>query len=613
MSKDYYLDERRREGPLLATRHPKMTCRIVVVETEGVETPRSKDAYGKDKSDRGMHEYSLKRWFARSYLWRADVKLAKVNVGHGRTAKSWWHWVDQFVSDKGMVLIVGSDLSKTLPLLDIYNEVVVDGIVSWRVDYWMPGKIPVVELHTIPDAETKLKKIRFHDSKRIWDLDVDELAEKLGMDYTGTAKNKCNILARGIEHWRRIVGENYLGSTMTGYIGAQAMACFKYICEKDSIYIHNQIPVLKHERKSYHGGYMIARKCGELYPELHSVDMNSAYLWAMLENMPRKLGTSFQKLEYDRLFRFIEEDGDCVVAEVELVSHEPHLLHVCRRHPPHKEPDWEAQNDADRERCAEGHYAVLTTPELLYVRDLVMDVGNVSVYHGGDVFAKWAQKLWKLRKKADPGTLEHYMYKRLSTALHGKFSQRPTYWKELETAEECGEDNTEWEGRDPATGEPARFRQMLGLVEMEVKKDESRESCPAIAAHITAYARMRLMELIDIVGMENVYYCDTDGLLINDDGLARIPAEWFGNRMGELKYELLRNVKIWGVKRYRADNALKMASYSRRGRPEDDMWVWDEWSQWWPYTIEEDSLAYARRYRVHMPETLFEKKLNQLL
>ena len=246
---------------------------------------------------------------------------------------------------------------------------------------------------------------------------------------------------------------------------------------------------------------------------------------------------------------------------------------------------------------------MLTTPEILRVRDDIYDVGRMSVYSGGEYFKEWALQMWDLRQNSEKGTLMHAMSKRLATALHGRFGYRPTYWTEVEGLDvPFGQDETEWTVPDPETGRQVRFRQMLGVVEREVKLDESKESCPVVASHITAYARLRLLDLIEEVGLSRIMYCDTDGILVGDGGLKRVPEEWFGSGIGELSYEQYNNVKIWGVKRYVHAEGLKLAAYSRKGKPVGGRWEWEEWSDWWPYTEDDDGMAYAHMWSIGLPK-----------
>jgi hypothetical protein len=86
----------------------------------------------------------------------------------------------------------------------------------------------------------------------------------------------------------------------------------------------------------------------------------------------------------------------------------------------------------------------------------------------------------------------------------------------------------------PATGEPGK------------------QSSPIISAAVTAYARMYLWQLIKMVGVENVYYCDTDSIFTNRTGYEILDQAGYINntQLGKLKVEGLGSVVLRGPKDY---------------------------------------------------------------
>jgi hypothetical protein len=66
---------------------------------------------------------------------------------------------------------------------------------------------------------------------------------------------------------------------------------------------------------------------------------------------------------------------------------------------------------------------------------------------------------------------------------------------------------------------------------------EGYNSFPAIAAHVTDYARMHLWSLIKQAGIEEVYYTDTDSLYVTKTGYDRLQPWIDDNELGKLKLE----------------------------------------------------------------------------
>jgi hypothetical protein len=81
--------------------------------------------------------------------------------------------------------------------------------------------------------------------------------------------------------------------------------------------------------------------------------------------------------------------------------------------------------------------------------------------------------------------------------------------------------------------------------------DESYDSFPAIAAHVTAYGRLVLWRLMEKAGKGNYFYCDTDSLIVNGPGLKRLRAEMSDTKLGKLKIvETMKRMSIYGLKDY---------------------------------------------------------------
>jgi hypothetical protein len=51
---------------------------------------------------------------------------------------------------------------------------------------------------------------------------------------------------------------------------------------------------------------------------------------------------------------------------------------------------------------------------------------------------------------------------------------------------------------------------------------EPYEAMPYLHATICSYARMRLLEIFEAAGRENILYCDTDGVLVTSAGADRL-------------------------------------------------------------------------------------------
>ncbi|KKL66330.1 hypothetical protein LCGC14_2146050, partial [marine sediment metagenome] len=102
-----------------------------------------------------------------------------------------------------------------------------------------------------------------------------------------------------------------------------------------------------------------------------------------------------------------------------------------------------------------------------------------------------------------------------------------------------------------------RLRYLLGEL-FELKgHSEAYNSFPAIASHVTAYARLYLWELMQACGHGNYVYCDTDSLMVTDVGLDNLTPYLSPTELGKLKLEkTVDHLIIRGLKDYSADEKI---------------------------------------------------------
>tara|TARA_Y100000310_G_scaffold307910_1_gene350475 strand:- start:425 stop:1057 length:633 start_codon:yes stop_codon:yes gene_type:complete len=134
-------------------------------------------------------------------------------------------------------------------------------------------------------------------------------------------------------------------------------------------------------------------------------------------------------------------------------------------------------------------------------------------------------------------------------SLYGKFGQNGRVFTEIGR---CDPDDVKvWDEYDVDSGQLYRMRSFGGVTQEMKTESESQHSSPSISSHVTSHARMYLWHLITQAGVDNVYYCDTDSLTINQDGLDRLHGDLIGDDLGQLKIEnSFSNMRIYGAKDY---------------------------------------------------------------
>ena len=158
---------------------------------------------------------------------------------------------------------------------------------------------------------------------------------------------------------------------------------------------------------------------------------------------------------------------------------------------------------------------------------------------------------YELRQEFKSAGVAEYeeLCKKMLNSLYGKFGQKGEDWKLIG---ECpGEPDREEMVIDMKHKKIKRLRYLLGQIFLMTGVGECFDSFPAIAAHVTGYARMYLWSLMQQAGWGNYYYCDTDSLLVNEVGLCNLKDFMSPTKLGFLKIdEQCGNVTIRGLKDY---------------------------------------------------------------
>jgi hypothetical protein len=230
-------------------------------------------------------------------------------------------------------------------------------------------------------------------------------------------------------------------------------------------------------------------------------------------------------------------------------------------------------------------WTVLTTPDIAdaYRYGHLKGIGRIAWYQGGQPFTRWVDTLY--RDRLDARTQKRYLReltcKLFLNSLSGKFAQRSHRW-------EFADDTPaimpwgQWCRKRFGDNTIEYLRSLNWNVQERCDCGESRESVPALYAHITAYARRHMRTLIGIAGVENCYYMDTDSLHVNVLGLTNLN---FKSKIHSTKLGYLRSdgdcgdAHYYGLRDYRFGGryvfgGLSMESRSG-GRRDVEQWVQD--------------------------------------
>lgn len=209
----------------------------------------------------------------------------------------------------------------------------------------------------------------------------------------------------------------------------------------------------------------------------------------------------------------------------------------------------------------------LTSPEILKLLSHgdIVKCHAMAMYQAGQPFAPAAGELISLRTKArcaGDNTAQLFA-KLLSNSLGGKLAQKKGGWVSDPKAiaeREWGE----WHKINAQTGESVRYRATAGQVYRYEKKNANAGPFGAAFAFLTAYGRLMMREIREMLPPESVLSQDTDGLWVTADGSRAIreSGQSRDREAGSLRLERLESAARWfGPRHYWTPSHWTLAGF----------------------------------------------------
>ena len=344
-----------------------------------------------------------------------------------------------------------------------------------------------------------------------------------------------------------------------------AMAAYLFRHYHTPIYIHNNAEAISLERESYKGGRCECFVLGDLSGQpFYVFDVNSLYPYVMQCNdFPTKYVKLHHRLTPKKLAKVLKEYA--VVAKVVIETTEP--VYAIKR---------------GRTIFPVGTFeTTLCTPELLYALEHghIIKVLDAVTYDQAPIFKSYVDTMYGLRQDFKIRQNKEYeqIVKYLLNSLYGKFGQKAEEWVKIG---DCpGEPDREEMILYKNPRRAMRLRYLLGEL-FELKgHSEAYNSFPAIASHVTAYARLYLWELMQVCCYGNYVYCDTDSLMVTDVGRDNLSPYLSPTELGKLKLEkTVDRLIIRGLKDYSADEKVVIKGVRKSAtQVSDGVYTQEQW------------------------------------
>lgn len=365
-------------------------------------------------------------------------------------------------------------------------------------------------------AFTKDKKtILFLNLQNFFRTNVNELGKalnlpKLSVNFNTTSDDELFIYCRRdteiIQRSLNLLFE-FLHTKNLGYFAVTfpsvAFNTYRHRFMKSKLLVHQKKEVIKLERDSYFGGRVECFKIGK-FKGLHlaKIDINSMYPYLMMSKpYPVILNGITNNVSLASLRIYLEGSAAC--AKVELSTDEP--VYVLKQ--------------KNKAIFPIGSFiTTLSTPCLKYAlaHNHIKKVITLALYKQDFIFKEYVDFFYRLRTKykAQGNKPFEQLCKNLLNSLYGKFGQKADLILDESACDYNIISREDYYNIDTNTN--CTKTQFFGRsTTVEKGSQEGINSIVSIASHVCEFGRLFLWETIKKIGIDNVYYCDTDCIIFD--------------------------------------------------------------------------------------------------
>ncbi len=446
-----------------------------------------------------------------------------------------WAWIFEKSRDKNVVIFAHN--------ID-FDLKIVNGL-----DYLLKNNFNLkkfwIEHSFLIEFEKDKTVINLWDTMNYFNMSLEKLGEAIGIkklevefktvnneDLLKYCKNDVKIIFEAIKRLIEFLEIYNLGELKATSASLSMNIYRKKFMRDKKIYIHNAKKVQELEDSSYRGGFCDCFKIGKFTEKLYFLDVNSMYPFVMKNH---KSPTKLIEYEYKNgchnlfklFFKALKEDKS-VIAKVNISIDKEHSYIITKA---------KIDDEVKCMRLSGTYTSVLNTAELRYVLKYgqINDIYEIAVYDNDFLFTKFVNFFYNKRKKYEKK--HNYAFalfcKFILVSLYGKFAQKKYKFEKNEI--EC--DDYEIKSYMLYTSKNVQLITQLGKNRYRFIKTDlpDKFTFTAISSEITAYGRCFLSELIELANIDNVYYCDTDSLMVNEKGYQNLKHLIDEDKLGYLK------------------------------------------------------------------------------
>src|SRR5882724_3400271 len=416
----------------------------------------------------------------------SDDKWSEPEWFRFNTIAQFWDWVLNHTREKTKLYMFCHNTSFDLPVLNTFK-------VMYDAGYKL--KVAIIDSPpTILRYRSGKRSVSILDTLNIWRMPLAKLGEHVGIAkldmpaendpqeaWDAYGKRDVEVIMHACLSWWDWLRKNDMGG-FSCTLASQAMRVYRHKYMTHPIMIDDSQQAIDLARQAFHGGRCECFRIGTFEGEFYLLDVNSMYPFVMATcAMPTKLQSVSRRITVGDLTDLVKRFA--VVAHVQVetsdafaaVYHNGKLIFPIGRF-----------------EC------YLTTPDIVYAleRGYIKTIREAAFYEPAVCFSNFVEELYnhRLRSEANGDKVQSWQFKILMNSFYGKFGQRGNIWTTCGTADINVIDREiviDYETRHFTV-----YRTFGGIIQRLAKDGESQDSHPAIAAHITAYARHHLFKLI---------------------------------------------------------------------------------------------------------------------
>lgn len=541
---------------------------MLFLDTETYESaPKVLD----EKSGRSIREQTFKLgWVAYLDLHHVDRERPAVTYTRLNTIEDFYTELYARAKPKQRLYLFAHNVNFDAQIVGLHIRLTKDGWECLR-NYIGPSK---VILQFRKDKCT----ILVLDTLNLFNTSLAEMGETLGypkghvdfktvgMEELSTyCKNDVTIMVEFMQKWLSFLDDNDLGG-FKSTIASQAMAAYRHRFMSYPLLVHTYPELVELERQAYYGGRVEAGYVGTA-PKVpyYYLDVNSLYPTVMQQSLfPTEPFKHLWRPAIEILNTYV--DNYIILAECTIKTPIP-IVPVKTEDGPIW-PIGTFQTTLIGEEVAE-----------CLKRGYIVKVKQARIYKSSPIFKSYVDTMYALRKKyIEDGNKSYGAFvKLLLNCLYGKFGQKMSGWEQIG---DCGPNELWVKTVLKSDGSKVMRRAIAGRIEENQELGNTDHTIVAIAASVTAAARMYMWRLRELLPEGSFMYMDTDSLIVDEIGYQALADMVTKEKiLGKLKIEgVSEELIIRCPKDYRFNGIDKIKGVSHNAvKIDNKTFMVDEW------------------------------------